>query len=1140
MSKVLTLPVEAQINGLKIRFVKTGTKSIRIDDVLLSAGTPPEVPSSSSDIVFNSSSSTSSNANINYLNYQADVITSTSNSVGVMGFYLRDGGASINDSDNLATELTEITFTVMNSDNIRSARLFVGNSPRGVTVPVNGSSTIAFTGLTNIIAADDDQLAINLRVSFTETVTDNEQLQFTISSATAKSTGSQFLLPNTGGASSSIAGDINRIEVVASKLAFVQQPSSNLYAGTIMYPAPAVTAKDELENSDLDYNEIVILTLSGNLNIPLSTTAVNGTAIFEYYLFDFLPTGTSYSLTANSNNLNPIISNSFEVLASSSINLSNIPTPNCNNNCNLVPNGDFEEYSQLPNNENPIEFACGWNTARFHSKYFHSSSTNPNYQIPCNFFGGQTCNEDIGNGYAGIYYISSNNENNIISSIMVSRLFSPLVAGQSYKLSFEVSLAEGYSYFSKAIQAYLSPNMISIPVDSGQITINNPQMLFSNSTTSTISNGWETLSFTFTSTEGGEEYIYLGAFPNVLNEPNTLATDPSCNYGNMNQGVVNGSFYYIDNVSLIPVSIASFELPENICNSNIINNLTIFLSNVSVDGEFSGAGVNFENGNYTFNPLIAGIGNHLISYTYFNDFGCPITMTDEINVVTDGIIAEFENLNNLVLCENSTPPVLSTTSDNGITGSWNPLTIDTMASGDYTFTPNFGQCSSSQSVFTVTIINLLTAEDDDFSSIPINLSTGGTTPSVYTNDTLNGNGVSNLNVSSTILSTIPSMSTLPTINSEGIITIPNDYTSGTYVIEYKLTDNICLNYFDVASVTVVILPKITNCSKIDLGSLCYHSSVMQTTPFTVFNNPYNGPNACEYAMIGNVPCNFTNATIELITPLENGCTLNANGTINIPAGTMPFYGESLYRLRSIAYPSLTSDIFRLNYGIADQVFPANPPIYLNAGATPPEVYSNGSVNVLYSPIVSRINPSTNGMCDLINAEVDQPNVSNTVSITETTTPENPYYIIDESNGFVQFRVPYSSSNPPPAPTLPSQAYTLTYTMCINNTAPLLFCNDATVVIHYYYGSNREMQQTKKENNLIIYPNPSADGVFTLLFDKKINDGIIEVYNLLGQKVAQDIIQNVTEHPLNLPKVSGTYIIRINDGSQQLIKRIIIK
>src|SRR5690606_10223734 len=35
LSRLLTLPAAAQINGLKIRFLKTGTNPIRIDDVKL-------------------------------------------------------------------------------------------------------------------------------------------------------------------------------------------------------------------------------------------------------------------------------------------------------------------------------------------------------------------------------------------------------------------------------------------------------------------------------------------------------------------------------------------------------------------------------------------------------------------------------------------------------------------------------------------------------------------------------------------------------------------------------------------------------------------------------------------------------------------------------------------------------------------------------------------------------------------------------------------------------------------------------------------------------------------------------------------------------------------------------------------------
>lgn len=80
-----------------------------------------------SDVSFNSGSSASTNANIDYTLYQGTTLTGAgtgaSGSVGVMGFYLRDGGATLSDIDNVGTELTAISFTVTNASNIHSARL---------------------------------------------------------------------------------------------------------------------------------------------------------------------------------------------------------------------------------------------------------------------------------------------------------------------------------------------------------------------------------------------------------------------------------------------------------------------------------------------------------------------------------------------------------------------------------------------------------------------------------------------------------------------------------------------------------------------------------------------------------------------------------------------------------------------------------------------------------------------------------------------------------------------------------------------------------------------------------------------------------------------------------------------------------
>ena len=48
------------------------------------------------------------------------------------------------------------------------------------------------------------------------------------------------------------------------------------------------------------------------------------------------------------------------------------------------------------------------------------------------------------------------------------------------------------------------------------------------------------------------------------------------------------------------------------------------------------------------------------------------------------------------LCQNSTAPALPTSSNNGITGTWSPATINTATVGTttYTFTPAAGQCAT--------------------------------------------------------------------------------------------------------------------------------------------------------------------------------------------------------------------------------------------------------------------------------------------------------------------------------------------------------------------------------------------------------------------------------------------------------------
>lgn len=307
--------------------------------------------STNSDIILNTSSTTSSNQNMNYMAYQGTTLTSTTNSNGVMGLRLRDGGASANDSDNLPTELTAITFTVTNAANLRSARLFASNSAKGIAIAVptpdsNGVSTLTFTGLTDIVALDGEDLAINLRVTFNSQVTDNQQMQFKVVSVTAKSNGSLFASTNGGGAISPTTANINRILVVADRLAFTVQPNDT-YETYFMSPPPAVKTIDAFGNTDLDYSGYVTITSSGSLSPMVQTASVtNGIATFWGIVHS--ASGTGFVLHASTPSFAAVNSTTFDIDSSSS---------NPNQNPNEDPNTGISSTTFYHDTQGKLEIS---------------------------------------------------------------------------------------------------------------------------------------------------------------------------------------------------------------------------------------------------------------------------------------------------------------------------------------------------------------------------------------------------------------------------------------------------------------------------------------------------------------------------------------------------------------------------------------------------------------------------------------------------------------------------------------------------------------------------------------------------------------------------------------------------------------
>lgn len=299
--------------------------------------------------------------------------------------------------------------------------------------------------------------------------------------------------------------------------------------------------------------------------------------------------------------------------------------------CNLVINGHFEDFSSLSGSSyDNLSNVCSWSKGNLaNPNYFNTNHNNAQNRVPCNLWGVQDDFEMSNNAYVGV--VSLNHTFSLFNESIKTQLLSSLIPNTQYQLSFDVSLAEGFSSKKAKIQAYLSNSYTTYPTN-GDINITNPNMLFQSSNYITKTDGWEKIIFNFTTDDlAGENTLYLGYLNNIDKTLNTASVQGinGCNYGNYNDPNNNnhGVYYFIDNVNLIPLNGTSFSLPENICQNESINNLTTYLDAIPFGGTFSGNGVS---GN-SFTALTVGINT--ITYTYTNSSGCSVSISDQIEVL---------------------------------------------------------------------------------------------------------------------------------------------------------------------------------------------------------------------------------------------------------------------------------------------------------------------------------------------------------------------------------------------------------------------------------------------------------------------------------------------------------------------------
>jgi hypothetical protein len=79
-------------------------------------------------------------------------------------------------------------------------------------------------------------------------------------------------------------------------------------------------------------------------------------------------------------------------------------------------------------------------------------------------------------------------------------------------------------------------------------------------------------------------------------------------------------------------------------------------------------------------------------------------------------------------------------------------------------------------------------------------------------------------------------------------------------------------------------------------------------------------------------------------------------------------------------------------------------------------------------------------------------------------------------------------------------------------------------------------------NFTMYPNPSKGGNFTIILPTEVKDGILNLYNILGEQVYTTVLENNKVHTINPAKslATGIYFVEIQSQSNKSIKKLIIE
>lgn len=212
---------------------------------------------------------------------------------------------------------------------------------------------------------------------------------------------------------------------------------------------------------------------------------------------------------------------------------------------NLVPNGNFEAYTNCPAWWSAIDSCTGWTTwSEATPDYLHPCNDTANGpDVPLNAAGYQY--PASGNAYVGIYsHVFSNYKE------YITRKITPMQTGVTYEVSLSISLADRFSRGTNDIGVYFFKNGATYNTTDRIVRVT-PQVWWTN-TVVTDTQNWVRLTQTFTA-DSAYDNIVIGGFLDSLNATSM----------NVGQGS-SLPYYYIDSVVVTPNDSVYFLLTDTL------------------------------------------------------------------------------------------------------------------------------------------------------------------------------------------------------------------------------------------------------------------------------------------------------------------------------------------------------------------------------------------------------------------------------------------------------------------------------------------------------------------------------------------------------------------------------------------------